>query len=445
MTIVDAVARPIGRASRLPLFAPLTIRDYRLTWFGESVSLIGDHFHIVALSWLVLGLTGSGLALGAVLVASAIPRGIFMLVGGVLSDRIPPRSLVLASNIIRAALTAAIAALIFGGSVQVWQLMLIGIAFGTVDAVFYPAINTLVARLVPSERLAAANGLLQGTSQLIGTIGPALAGFAIAIIGVAAAFAIDALSFVVAAIALWLVHTGATRPSDQAPATEVAAATTDVAAATTDVAAATEPATSQPSMWAALTEGFRAILGDPMMRQLVLLSLVFNLAFTGPIVVGLPWLVLVHFGGDAPMLGLLFGVLGAGSLIGAVLGGSLARPARFGTIVLGLVVVMGTLFAGIGLAPSVAAAALLAGPMGVCNGYTNVVLIAWIQERTEPRLLGRTMSFVMLGSVVAAPLSLALAGLLVDTHATAMFVAAGVLVVVTAFIGIASGVPRRMI
>jgi MFS family permease len=439
MTIVDAVTRPIGRASRLPLFAPLTIRDYRLTWFGESVSLIGDHFHIVALSWLVLGLTGSGLALGAVLVASAIPRGIFMLVGGVLSDRIPPRSLVLASNIIRAALTAAIAVLIFGGSVQVWQLMLIGIAFGTVDAVFYPAINTLVARLVPSERLAAANGLLQGTSQLIGTIGPALAGFAIAIIGVAAAFAIDALSFVVAAIALWLVHTGATRPSDPAPATEVAAMTTEAAATTA------EPVAAQPSMWAALTEGFRAILGDPMMRQLVLLSLVFNLAFTGPIVVGLPWLVLVHFGGDAPMLGLLFGVLGAGSLIGAVLGGSLARPARFGSIVLGLVVVMGVLFAGIGLAPSVAAAALLAGPMGVCNGYTNVVLIAWIQERTEPRLLGRTMSFVMLGSVVAAPLSLALAGLLVDTHATAMFVAAGVLVVVTAVIGIASGVPRRMI
>jgi MFS family permease len=198
-------------------------------------------------------------------------------------------------------------------------------------------------------------------------------------------------------------------------------------------------------MWAALVEGFRAILGDPLMRQLVLLSLVFNFAFTGPIVVGLPWLVLIHFDGDAPMLGVLFGVFGAGSLLGAVLGGSLPRPARFGSIVLGLVVVMGALFAGIGLAPSVAVAALLGGPMGLCNGYTNVVLIAWIQERTEPRLLGRTMSFVMLGSVVAAPLSLAVAGLLVDTHATAMFVAAGLLVVVTALVGIASGVPRRMI
>jgi MFS family permease len=435
MTIVDAVARPIGRASRLPLFAPLAIRDYRLTWFGESVSLIGDHFHIVALSWLVLGLTGSGLALGAVLVASAIPRGIFMLVGGVLSDRIPPRSLVLASNIIRAVLTATIAALIFGDRIQIWHLMLLGVAFGTVDAVFYPAINTLVARLVPSERLAAANGLLQGTTQLIGTIGPAFAGFAIAIVGVAAAFAFDALTFVVAAIALWLVHTGTTRPTDASASTEVVPVMTD----------ADDTPTVHPSMWASLVEGFRSVLGDSLMRQLVLLSLVFNLAFTGPIVVGLPWLVLIHFQGDAPMLGVLFGVLGAGSLIGAVLGGSLARPARFGSIVLGLVVVMGVLFAGIGLAPSVAVAALLAGPMGVCNGYTNVVLIAWIQERTEPRLLGRTMSFVMLGSVVAAPLSLALAGLLVDTHATALFVAAGVLVVVTALIGIASGVPRRMI
>ncbi len=78
------------------------------------------------------------------------------------------------------------------------------------------------------------------------------------------------------------------------------------------------------------------------------------------------------------------------------------------------------------------------------NGYVNVVMIAWVQGRTDPVMLGRTMSFLMLGSVVAAPLSLALAALVVDTAATAMFIAAGALVIVAGLIAIASGLPRRM-
>ena len=85
-----ASLRTTGRRERLaglPLLAPLRVRDYRLVWFGESVSLLGDQFHYIALSWLVLELTGSGLALGTVLLASSLPRGAFLLFGGVLADR----------------------------------------------------------------------------------------------------------------------------------------------------------------------------------------------------------------------------------------------------------------------------------------------------------------------------------------------------------------------
>jgi MFS family permease len=446
MTAIDVVVRPIGRLGRLRLLAPLANRDYRLVWFGESVSLLGDHFHIVALSWLVLGLTGSGLALGTVLLASAIPRGVFMLVGGVLSDRISPRTLVLGSNLVRAVLTTVVAALVLGAQIQLWQLAAVGVIFGTVDAVFYPAINTLIPRLVPAERLPAANALLQGTAQLAGTVGPALAGFAIAIIGVGAAFALDAASFVVAAVALWFVRGGATpgAPVDTTdPAIDPAAAVAAAPATETAVEPAA-PAAPRPSMVTSLLEGVRAVFGDPVMRMLVVMSLAINLAFNGPIVVGLPWLVLVHFGGDAVSLGLLFAAFGAGSVIGVLVGGSLPRPAQFGWIVLSLLVWMGLGLAALGLAPSVPAAALVAVLIGTANGYVNVVIIAWVQGRTEPHLLGRTMSFMMLGSVVAAPLSLALAGALTDTQATAMFVAAGALVVVTALLGIASGLPRRM-
>ena len=186
------------------------------------------------------------------------------------------------------------------------------------------------------------------------------------------------------------------------------------------------------------------MLGDPVMRSIVIVSTAANLAFTGPTVVGLPWLVLVGFGGDALALGLLFAAFGAGSLVGAVLGGSLRRPRRFGWLVLALVIGMGVGLAAIGVAPSVPVAAVILLAIGVMNGYVNVVMVAWVQEKTDPLMLGRTMSFLMLGSVVAAPLSIALAALVVDTAASAMFIAAGALVVVSGLIAIASGLPRRM-
>jgi MFS family permease len=430
----DAVARPSGRAARLPLLAPLAGRDFRLVWFGESVSLLGDQFHIVALSALVLGMTGSGFALGAVFLAAAIPRGVFMLLGGALSDRIPPRDLALASNILRAVVTTVVAGLVLGAQVQIWHLALAGVAFGTVDAVFLPAINTLVPRLVPAGRLAAANAVMQGSAQLVGTVGPAMAGLAVAAVGPGAAFALDAASFAVAAVALWLVRSGAVpgRPGDQV---------VGQGAIEPDI----EPdAVPPPSLVASLVAGTRAVLGDPVMRSIVVVSTAANLAFTGPTVIGLPWLVLVHFGEDALALGLVFAAYGAGSLAGVLVAGSLPRPRRFGSVVLALVLSMGVGLASIAFVPGVVALGAVSLVTGTINGYVNVVVIAWVQGRTDPAMLGRTMSFLMLGSVVAAPLSLVIASLVVDTYATAMFIVAGLLVIVAGLVGIASGLPSRM-
>jgi MFS family permease len=441
MTGLELVARPLERVARLPLLAPLAHRDFRLVWFGEGISLVGDAFQTVALSWLVLGLTGSGLALGTILVATAIPRGVFMLLGGVLADRISPRDLALGSNVLRAALTTIVAGLVIGGGVQIWHLALVGVLFGTVDAVFLPAINTLTPRLVPMARLAAANAVMQGTRQLVGTIGPALAGFAVALIGVGAAFVIDAVSFAIAALALWYVRSersaGGAGETDAAPAPPPAPETTVAAEASIEW-------TVRPSMLASLLEGARAVLGDPAMRAIVIVSTAANLAFTGPTTVGLPWLVLIGFHGDALALGLTFAAFGAGSLAGVVLAGSLARPRRFGWLVFSLVMAMGVGLAAIGLAPSVAATAVISLAIGTMTGYVNVVVIAWVQEKTEPHMLGRTISIMMLGSVVSAPLSIALAAFVVDSYATAMFLVAGALVVASGLVAIASGLPRRM-
>src|SRR5215468_5554311 len=81
--------------------SPLSVRNFRLLWIGEGISLLGDQFYLIALPWLVLQLTGSALALGTVLALASIPRALFMLIGGAFVDRYSPRSVMFASNFAR--------------------------------------------------------------------------------------------------------------------------------------------------------------------------------------------------------------------------------------------------------------------------------------------------------------------------------------------------------
>jgi len=105
-TTSSPVATPEEPQGGPAMLLPLRLPDFRLVFTGETISLIGDQFHFIALAWLALQLTGSGVALGTVLMAAAIPRAVFMLLGGAMSDRISPRTLMIVSNALRAVVVA---------------------------------------------------------------------------------------------------------------------------------------------------------------------------------------------------------------------------------------------------------------------------------------------------------------------------------------------------
>ena len=188
-------------------------RNFRLLWIGEGISVLGDHFYMIALPWLVLQLTGDSLAMGTVLALSAIPRALFMLVGGALTDRFSPRSLMLVSNAVRFMLVSLLTGLVFANQVEMWMLYTLAILFGVADAFFYPAQSSMAPQLVKKDHLQVANSLVQGTMMLTMLLGPALAGLLIAALGdghsesanmqgIAAAFGLDALTFLVSLITL---------------------------------------------------------------------------------------------------------------------------------------------------------------------------------------------------------------------------------------------------
>jgi len=194
------------------MLKPLKIRNFRLLWLGESASLLGDQFFLIALPWLVLKLSGDAFAVGAVLAVAGIPRAMFILLGGALTDRFSARSLMLWSNIVRMALVTFLAVIVLLGLVELWMLFVLALAFGIADAFFFPAQAAITPTLVPPEQLLEANALVMGTAQLSLLVGPAAAGLLIAVLagagdpageadvfGVGGAFAGDGLTFLVSA------------------------------------------------------------------------------------------------------------------------------------------------------------------------------------------------------------------------------------------------------
>jgi MFS family permease len=421
MTQVAEPLSPPAVEEREPaLLQPLRDRDFRLLFGGETISVVGDHFHFVALAWLTLQLTGSGLALGTVLMTAAVPRAAFMLLGGALSDRLSPRSLMLGSNAIRAVVMAIISVLVLTGNAQLWQLYLLAGIFGIVDAAFYPAINTIMPMLVAEARLPAANALVQGSQQLAGLIGPALAGLLVAAVQTGPAFAIDAVSFSVAALALLLIRGGRR-------------------------AATTEAASSSQSMLQTIGSGLRYAWSDPAIRTLVVLTAALNFAFEGPVSVGLPWLANNRFEGGPAAFGFILSAFGAGALLGAILAGSVRSVPKLGAVVLSIAVLLGIGLGLIGTAPSVPVVLAIVAPMGILIGFVNVQVIAWIQSRGAESMRGRVMSLVLLGSVGLAPVSLAATGVLLDLGAASLtFAFAGAICVAAALAGFVWGLPARM-
>lgn len=417
----------IHRLRQFTLWQPLQVLNFRLLWLGESVSLLGDQFHFVALSWLTLQLTGSGLALGTVLMAASIPRAVFMLVGGAASDRFSPKMLMLISNAARALLVAAITGLVLFDTVQLWHLYVLAVAFGVVDAFFHPAFMTIVPMLVEQDRLEASNALLRGTAQLSVLIGAAPAGFLISTVGLTAAFGVDAATFAFATVTLWLIKV-----------------TNSQIAASTEDKIATAESSKENDLITAIREGLRYAWSDPVVRAILLIVAAVDFSFVGPFNVGLASLADHRFVGGAAAFGTMLSAWGGGALLGTLFAGAIGQPRHRGRLLLGVSGVLGAGLASIGVMPNVLLASVVIAAMGIGSGVVNVVMVAWLQARTETKMLGRVMSLVMLASVGMAPLSFALAGALVDLHATLTFAVAGGIVLVATVVSAANRTVRTI-
>ncbi len=412
-------------------------RNFRLLWTGEAVSLLGDQFYLIALPWLVLKLTGNAFAIGTVLALVAIPRAVFMLVGGALTDRMSPRTIMLCSNVGRLLLVSALAFLTLTGQIQLWMLYAFALLFGLADAFFFPAQSAMIPRLVGTDRLQTGNALIQGTAQLSVFLGPVLAGTLIALLdgygtagsatpglyGIGIAFMLDAASFLASALTLSLISLPPIPAREEKAQAGTAGATTALA---------------KRGLLSSIGDGLALVWRDKALRYYFGLIALVNLLMTGPISVGIPVLAGSRYTGGAAAFGIILSAFGGGSLVGVILAGARPRPSarRFPMLMLGLTAAMGIGLALLGLLSSLVPATVVAALMGLGQGYVVIQFITWLQLRTEPHMLGRMMSVLLFSVVGLTPLSSAVAGALIQWSPSAVMVGAGALMV--AIIGFAA-------
>ena len=314
-------------------------------------------------------------------VALTVPQVVLVLLGGVVSDRVERRRVMLAADVARAVCLGALAVLSLTGDIRLWHLVAFAAVYGAASAFFMPAFEALVPSVVPEERLTEANALDAFLRPaMLWLLGPALGGLLVGAAGAGWAFAFDGATFIASATCLLRLTARAPEPHD---------------------------ALTVRSAWLELREGFTLVRSQPWLWVTFLAATFTYLLFLGPTEVLLPYLVKNELGGDAHDFGMILAAGGVSAVAAAFLIGQTGVPSRVMTFTY-LAWAGATLaVAGYGLATTrwqaMTAAALV-------SGLETLGAVAWTttKQRLVPGdLLGRVSSFDWFISISLVPVSYA--------------------------------------
>jgi MFS family permease len=364
------------RAATTTTFRSLRVRNFRLFWIGQMVSVSGTWMQTVAQNWLVLSLTGSGVALGVTVALQFLPMLLLGMWGGLIADRFDKRRILFVTQVVPMALALVMFVLVVTGAVTLWMIYALAFLLGLVFMVDMPTRQSFVVELVGADDVANAVGLNSAMFNTGRTVGPAVAGVLIATVGTASTFLVNAASYVAVLFAL-----AALRPAELYP----------------QVRAARAPG--------AIRAGLRYVWSTPVLRSTLLLVAVvgtFGMNFT----VVLPLLARYSFHGGAPLYGWLTSLMSLGSLLGALAAAGRVGPTRR------MLIGSGAAFGALTLLTSVAPSPMLVGAVLVTVGVAIMLFLATanttLQLACDPAMRGRVMALyglVFLGSTpIGGPL-----------------------------------------
>lgn len=341
-------------------FAALHVRNYRLYFAGQTISLLGTWMQSVALSWLVLELTHSGTAIGLVVGVQFLPVLVLGAYGGLIADRLPKRGLLMATQTALGAFALVLGVLVVTHEVRLWMVFAIAALLGTVQAADNPARQTFVMEMVGSEHVQNAVSLNTVLTSASRAVGPAIAGGLIATVGVGVCFLVNAGSFLAVLYALSLMRTRELHPAP--------------------------PVGRERGQLRAGFHYVRRTTG--LMVPLLMMALIGTLAYEFPVV--LPLLAHRTLGGGAEVFGFLTSAMGAGAVVGGLLVATLGLtglgPLTAAALAFGLAILAAACVPTLGI--ELAALVLVGATSTAFMATGNSTL----QLTSDPSLRGRVMA-----------------------------------------------------
>jgi MFS family permease len=359
-------------------FAAMAVRNYRLYFGGQVVSVSGTWMQTVAQGWLVLRLTGSGVDLGLVTALQFLPMLLLGSFGGLVADRLEKRKLLFFTQSSAAVLALTLGLLELTGAVRLWQVYVIALLLGVVNLFDNPARQTFVVEMVGKDLLPNAvslNSVLMNSARVIG---PALAGVLIATVGIGVCFVANAGSYLAVIGALVLM-----RPSELHRTPVVARAKGQV------------------------REGLRYAWHEPALRDPLLVMAVVGV-FAFNFQTTLPLLARFTFGAGAGTYGALTSAMAAGAVVGGLVVAHRSKPSVRALALIG--VVFGAFIIAVAAAPSTAAALVLLVPMGAASIAFIATANASLQLASTPEMRGRVMALYAIAFLGSTPIGAPIVG-----------------------------------
>jgi len=376
-----------SQAGAAGVLAPFRHRNFALLWGAMATSLLGDGLFLVALAWQVYTLSNGPGAMGVVGVAMTVPHVLCLLLGGVLSDRLERRKLMVLADVVRGAAVGAMGVLSIAGVLQLWHVAALMAVYGAGNALFSPAFDALVPDVVPPDILTQANAVDQFVRPAaLRLIGPAIGGWLVAVLGIGPAILINAGTFIISIVLVLSLDRHQL------------------------VSHHHEPDEPSEGVLADLKEGFRFVRHHVWLWGTFLAAMFAYLLFMGPTEVLLPFVVRNIMHGSALDLGFVFASGGVGAICAAVVVGHHELPRRHMRFIYIAWTASTMCVAGYGLArfPWQTMIASFA-----FNLFETAGTVVWLtaKQRYVPRaLLGRVSSFDWFISRGLVPVSFALTG-----------------------------------
>jgi predicted MFS family arabinose efflux permease len=350
-------------------FSSLKVRNYRLYFIGQAISLSGTWMQTVALGWLVLQVTGSGSQLGLVIALQFLPTLFLGPWGGVIVDRVDKRKLLLWAQVGFAFFSGIIGLLIYMEMVSLWMIYCFALCFGLVRVLDNPARQTFVSEMVDEKHLRNAVSLNATANNLARAVGPSIGGLLIAGIGIGFCFLFNAVSYIAVIVMLYLMDQKELRPAEPAPKKK-----------------------------GQMLEGLRYVKGVPIIRDVLIMMAVIG-TFAYEFQVSLPIFAQQTFHGNAGDYAALMAAFGVGAVIGGLFAAGRHRIAPQHFVLFALL--FGASLFLTSLAPTLQFATIGMVIVGIFSINLNTLGNTMIQLESEPSMRGRVMalwSVAMMGT-----------------------------------------------